>query len=93
MEKLNKWLRKLKFFFGNSIAYKNYSVRKFKSGVKVTNKTLKTSTYIEKSFHNDIFLVYPLDDKNNIGTCIGEIILDEFIQSMERAHNILIKEI
>ena len=68
-----------------------YKIRKFKSGVKVTNPRTKESNYYEinNSYNQDIILKYPIDEKGNIGQVSGEIVLWDFIENMEKTHELL----
>jgi len=77
----------LKFYFNNSVTYSNRTNRKFRSGIKIEG--IIFDRYFEYDRFTNIILEYPLDENNNIGQCMGEILLDEFVSSLKRCHNLV----
>lgn len=81
---LNNEYDRMRFFFANSIAYKNKKITKAKSGVYVKGILDKEYAEIDGRF----ILIFKVEGKK-IGSCIREIDLDVFVENMKKTHDIL----
>jgi len=90
MKLLDKWnsidknnsTEVLKFYFGNSVAFRNYPCRKFRLGVKLS--TPLGEKYYEYNKITNIILQYDVihtPNKTQISQCKSEILLDNFIEN------------
>ena len=92
LEKFNKLLSSnneteiLRFYFKNSVKYMNHKVTKAQNGVYIKNSLKKQ--YAELTYGKKFILLYPVE-KNKIGQCNGEIILEDYISLLKRIEDLL----
>ena len=90
-----KWLtltdevEKMKFFFKNSIRYKNSKLRvsSKKDGIYVTERYNKYFAEYSK-IGTEFIHLYKVEN-GKIGECCGEIIIDNFIENLKEYHSLL----
>ena len=84
----DNYVELMRFVFKTLIQTQDYKMRKMSYGLKVTNPRTKESFYAE-SDDGKFIIKYSIDDKNKIGSCIGEVVMRDYIESIKYTHDLL----
>ena len=88
-----QWLKlktndeRMKFYFKHSIKYKSYKTRSVKEGIYLYIPFNKT--YAEITYNGQFIDLYPVYDNGIIGKRNGEIVLENFIDSLMENYKLI----